>query len=189
MKQSHKDATTSSIKCKEEHCDFTCRSIKQLREHLMKYHGLHFDTEMLQFENAQGNFINYLHVVCLHPILDAFLTVTDIEFQEWKEHIEMTTDSEYVKATGIKKSGENEVSYYYCNRSGFPTSKGSGVRSLKSQGSSKIGAHCTSTIIATQTKNCRISAEICRTHYRHTNTLGHLRLPAVKRTEIAGQIS
>ena len=63
------------------------------------------------------------------------------------------------------------------------------MKSLKSQGSSKIGAHCTSTIIATQTKNCRISAEICRTHYRHTNTLGHSRLPAVKRTEIAGQIS
>ena len=104
----------------------------------MKYHGLHFDTEMLQFENAQGNFINLFTCCMLASNIRCFLTVTDIEFQEWKEHIEMTTDSEYVKATGIKKSGENRVSYYYCNRSGFPTSKGSGVRSLKSQGSSKI---------------------------------------------------
>ena len=63
------------------------------------------------------------------------------------------------------------------------------MRCLKSQGCSKIGAHCTSSITTTQTKNSHISIKICRTHYGHTNTLGHLRLPATKRAEIAGQIS
>jgi uncharacterized C2H2 Zn-finger protein len=37
-------------------CDYTCRRIKELREHLSKHHLYTFRSEDLEFENAQGKF-------------------------------------------------------------------------------------------------------------------------------------
>ena len=48
---------------------------------------------------------------------------------------------------------------------------------MKSQGSCKIGGHCTSTLKLTERVDCNeLELYICKTHYGHQMELGHLRI-------------
>ena len=91
-----------------------------------------------------------------------------------------------------EKSACNRIStYYYCNRSGYFNTTGHNVRSLKSQGTSKLNAYCTAAIVVTQSDQDqhKIQANIFTTHYGHSITIGHIRLPKEHRYTIAAKIS
>ena len=44
----------NTIKCKEKECTFSCRYIKQLRQHLNDHHNFNIKTETLHFSTMQG---------------------------------------------------------------------------------------------------------------------------------------
>lgn len=79
---------------------------------------------------------------------------------------------------------------YYCNRSGFFASKGSGKRAQKAQGSCKIDGHCTAGICA---KTCiltgTISIVVTNTHYGHEMDLAHLKLSQDERVAIGQKLA
>lgn len=80
--------------------------------------------------------------------------------------------------------------YYYCNRSGYFNPRGHNVRSLKSQGTSKLNAYCTAAIVVTQNEqNLHMQASICTTHYGHEISMGHIRIPKADRHTIAAKLS
>ena len=112
-----------------------------------------------------------------------------LEFEKWKEELEIKTNSNFVKATGEKHNSDKELVYYYCNRSGFFSSESSGVRGQKSLGTSKLNSYCTASIVVHKYQNGSICAEVCSTHYGHSFILGHLRLPQSTRVEIASKLS
>lgn len=105
----------------------------------------------------------------------------------WKEEFERMTTSQFVKATGEKKKTEESTIYYYCNRSGYFTSQ-SNVRHSKLQGSSKINTYCTAAIVLIN-KNDTLHATVCKTHYGHCCSLGHIRLPLQERKVIASKLA
>ena len=112
-----------------------------------------------------------------------------LEFCKWKESLEEANCVNYVKSTGSKKSLDTVTEYYNCNRTGYFTSISTGKRLLKAQGSSKLNAHCTASLIVRKLEDGRILVEICDTHYSHTPSLGHLRLSKSQRSEIARKLS
>jgi len=63
------------------------------------------------------------------------------------------------------------------------------MRSLKSQGSSKIDGYCTAGFYCKYLENGRIEVEVVKTHYGHQCTVGHIRIPTVDRLYIAQQVS
>ena len=46
--------TSGQIKCQEESCNFTCRYLHQLREHLTNMHNIQFEKEMKVFNCYPG---------------------------------------------------------------------------------------------------------------------------------------
>ena len=81
------------------------------------------------------------------------------------------------------------IHYYYCNRSGYFKSKGSGQRHLRTQGTSKINNYCTASLIVSKDKLQRcINVQVHSTHYGHKLSLGHLRICDEERTAIAQQL-
>ena len=108
-----------------------------------------------------------------------------LEFEEWKMKVESATNTVYIKSSGLMKS-KDKMDYYYCSRSGYFKSKGSGIRAMKSQGTSKIYSYCTSKMILHQLKNDSLEADIVTTHYGHDISLGHLRIAKQERQAIAG---
>ena len=104
--------------------------------------------------------------------------------------MERTTNSWFVQVSGQKDGLDVGTIYYYCNRSGHFKSKGTGQRHIKSQGTSKINAHCTAALIVTKNKvNQCLQVLVHKTHYGHKTALGHLRIPNTDRLAIAGQIA
>ncbi|GFR00260.1 MULE domain-containing protein [Trichonephila clavata] len=73
---------------------------------------------------------------------------------------------------------------YHCCRSGTYKPKGKGVKSLKSQGSAKIGISCPAII------KVRQSTENVVVQYfpNHENQLEHLRLSESDRAAVAGRL-
>lgn len=101
----------------------------------------------------------------------------------------MTTNSNYIKATGKKDTLEKVTVYYYCNRSGFFSSESSGKRQPKALGTTKLNSYCTASITLHKYQNGSLCAEVCSTHYGHSFGLGQLRLPQSARIEIASKLS
>ena len=83
----------------------------------------------------------YIHV---------YSTGVSLDFKTWKEDFEKKTNSWYVQASGKKELLECGKTYYYCNRSGTFTSRSTGVRHLKTQGTSKINSYCTAAMRHTE---------------------------------------
>ena len=84
---------------------------------------------------------------------------------------------------------DSDKIYYYCNRSGQFATKSTGQRHHKTQGTSKINAHCTAALtVSTDMNSGHIKVQVCGTHYGHTS-LGHLRLSESDRLTIAGQLA
>ena len=84
--------------------------------------------------------------------------------------------------------GDTNVTYFYCNRSGFFSSEGSAIRSLKTQGTSKIDAHCTAGILLRLLERGKVDIEVIKTHYGHSPDLGHICNPSQDKLAIAGLI-
>ena len=150
MKRVHKSdkphtTGSESILCKEAECSFHCRHLAQLRQHLSLEHGIEMMTEKKTFKSDEGMCQQWMHV---NEHLSEIVPLPT-EFMEWKEEYEKDTKSSFTKVTGDKGKGETTLTYYYCNRSGFFQTKSAGKRHLKSQGSSKINAHCTAVLIVT----------------------------------------
>lgn len=113
------------------------------------------------------------------------------DFMSWKENYENESCSSFAKATG-DKGADKHITYYYCNRSGYYKKKSQGKHHTKLQGTSKLNAYCTAAIVVTQvTKDDKeiIQAQICKTHYGHQLSLGHLRLQKSQRQAIASQLA
>ncbi len=125
-------------------------------------------------------------LVAMH-IAIKFYNCTFVEFLEWKSKVEKTTNVYYIKSSGMKLSTKNKFQYYYCSRSGNFNTRGMGKRCLKSQGTSKIDAYCTSKIVLQYYEDC-IQANFVTTHYGHDFSVGHLRLSLQEREAIAGQL-
>ena len=107
----------------------------------------------------------------------------------WKEQFENTTCSLFVKATGDKGEKKN-TTHYYCNRSGKYREKCDNTRKrrTKLQGTAKIDAHCTASIVTYKSSCGTVNVHVCKTHYGHEHRLGHLRIPTGQRQALAGQI-
>ena len=111
-------------------------------------------------------------------------------FQRWKEQFERNTNSWYVQTSGKKELLHCGKTYYYCNHSGHFSSRSTGQRHLKTQGSSKINSYCTAAITVSRERvsGCT-EVQVCSTHYGHKTSLGHLRLLESDKTIIAGQLA
>ena len=106
---------------------------------------------------------------------------------KWKEDEELHCKASYVQKTGAKTYGQRKYWYFYCNRSGSYQARGKGERLIKTQGSCKLGAVCSSYIKAYQEleSNTELVVEYCATHHNHDHELAHLPIPK----EVAMEIS
>ena len=127
----------------------------------------------------------------LHLIVDITIVQYDLyaDFETWKEDLEKSNDSWFVRATGQKELVSGAKHYYYCNRSGHFISKGTGLRHLKTQGTSKINSHCTSSLTVSHEDGEYIKVQVCYTHYGHKVFIGHLRIPHTDRMAVASQLA
>ncbi|XP_063969505.1 uncharacterized protein LOC135157532 isoform X1 [Lytechinus pictus] len=111
-------------------------------------------------------------------------------FLRWKRQYEQTNKCSFVTAKGATETEQVSMQTFYCNRSGFFTSKGSGKRSQKAQGSCKINGHCTAGISA---KTCLMTGSVgvvlTKTHYGHGEDLGHLKLSQEERIAIGQKLA
>ncbi|GFR02380.1 MULE domain-containing protein [Trichonephila clavata] len=76
---------------------------------------------------------------------------------------------------------------YHCCRSGTYKPKGKGVKSLKSQGSAKIGISCPAIIKVRQSTE-NVVVQYFPNHKNHENQLEHLRLSESNRAAVAGRL-
>ena len=53
-KGEHPEESIGGISCREDTCNFTCRTLSQLRHHLEDKHGMSFENEFITFHNEQG---------------------------------------------------------------------------------------------------------------------------------------
>ncbi len=80
-----------------------------------------------------------------------------------------------------------KVEYYYCNRSGVYKSESKGLRSLKTQGSSKMNAYCTAGFQVSFLESSKVKITYMKTHYGHSCSLGYLPIPQDIRQQILVQ--
>ncbi|GFW39168.1 MULE domain-containing protein [Trichonephila clavipes] len=76
---------------------------------------------------------------------------------------------------------------YQCCRSGTYKPKGKGLKSLKSQGSAKIGISCPAVIKVRQSTE-NVVVHYFSKHQNHETQLEHLSLSEFDRTAIAGRL-
>ena len=143
----------------------TCRfnSLQSLITHIRNDHNVLVNIKTIQFEDFQS-------------------------FLSWKEEEEFNTISQNVQQCAPKLYVENKVWYYYCNRAGIYKPRGTQVRQLKSQGTSKVGGQCTAHMkaIVNQTSG-QVQVKYCATHHSHKTQLTYLRIPPIIRMEIAAK--
>ena len=188
MTKHPRHGTPKAIRCKEQHCTFSCSRLHSLRRHLNDEHAFCMDIEHIRFNTIEGKYYNYS--TCNDVIYNYRTLIIFTEFYRWKEECEQSTNTNFVKSTGgkIVQAGEEIKTYYYCSRSGYFNSESKGERLLKSQGTSKLNTYCTAAITLTKTRSQSIEVEYCKTHYEHKISLGHLRLADTDRKAIAGQL-
>lgn len=128
-----------------------------------------------------------LHYIDAHEIninVENITFVNSDTFQEWKCAIEKENHCKYIAACGRKQNSER----YICHRSGEFKSKSKGLRSLKKQGSKKIGSYCPSKIIVRKYGDmCDVT--FVKTHIGHENELCHVTLSNDMRAKIAHRLS
>ena len=125
--------------------------------------------------------------VCIYNTMYACTQYTD--FEQWKDEFERSRYATYCKSSGVKEEkSELKRTYFYCNRTGWYNAKGEGIRRLKTQGTSKIDGHCTSTLTLIENADMtEFEADVCKTHYGHEIQLGHLKISNTEKILIASK--
>lgn len=118
----------------------------------------------------------------------SFLDSSVLDFQKWKSEEERQTKSSFVSRYGSKhlKDGTAKTTFV-CHRSGIFSSKSEGKRLCKSQGTCKIGNHCTAAIELHQEESGICSVIYYKTHFGHEQNIAFLRLSSSDRESIAGE--
>ena len=141
--------------------DYRFLNLEALISHLRSYHQIQVATERLEFANLEL-------------------------FHQWKAAAEKKTNSMYVQKCACQQSLTTNRWYYYCNRAGVYTPRGTGERHLKSQGSCKVGIQCTAHIKAHQDKTSGVViVNYCPFHSSHPIKLAHIIMDDSTRTSIA----
>ena len=106
-------------------------------------------------------------------------------FQQWKKDEEIRYNSTYILQCGSRMRQQRRYWYYYCNRSGRYEAKGKDKRSLKLQGTNKIGtAHMT----VQQQPAGDVNVTYCSTHFNHSIELGHIGIPEPIRMKVVSKL-
>ena len=117
------------------------------------------------------------------------LTFTSIHsFLEWKKQVEIESNSQYIQRCSKQTSKTSTRWYYYCNRSGKYVPQGVGKRSLKSQGTNKIGFTCPAHMKAVRDNSCETVQVEYYDGHNHDISLGHLSIPEETRLLIARKL-
>lgn len=104
-----------------------------------------------------------------------FVIVIDVsDFQNWKLTEEKATRSRFVTRYGTKDFKDGTKTIYVCHRSGTFSSRSKVIRQLKSQGSNKMGGHCTAGIEVSQDKSGVCNVVYYKTHFGHELNIGEL---------------
>ncbi|XP_049813901.1 uncharacterized protein LOC126260609 [Schistocerca nitens] len=112
-----------------------------------------------------------------------------MDFLKWKSKEEKLARCSFVMHGGAKHvKGATKITYV-CHRSGIFISRSKGKRLLKSQGSNKMGGHCTSAIEVSQEKTGKCTCVYFKTHFGHELNIGFLHLSKSEREIIAGKIA
>ena len=107
----------------------------------------------------------------------------------WKKEKEVKTNTQYVQKCAPYSDTNVKIWYYYCNHSGQYLPRGTNLRQLKTQGTSKIGEQCTAHIKATVILNTgRVKVQYCTTHHNHSINLAHLQMHYSTRMTIAAKL-
>ncbi|XP_050300050.1 uncharacterized protein LOC126738662 isoform X2 [Anthonomus grandis grandis] len=111
------------------------------------------------------------------------------EFYKWKNSEESDSTARWIKACGTKNQRNGTPIYFYCNRSGKRRvlDAGKRKRAMKSQGSCKIDASCTSAIILKHVAE-GIKIKYFKTHYGHDKKMAHIPLSKDDKNMIASQL-
>ena len=110
------------------------------------------------------------------------------DFFAWKEEEELKSDSQYIQKCSSRGTGLFKTWYFYCNRAGAYLPRGKNVRQLKSQGTNKLGMHCTAHIKAKQRRDTgHIKVTYCDAH-THPVRLAHIQIPKQVRQDVAAKL-
>ncbi len=74
-KTEHKEyLNTGKIQCLEKNCHFVCNYVKKL---VAAVHGITLDTEILTFQNIEGNVNSYIIIIIgARPILEFLIIIS-----------------------------------------------------------------------------------------------------------------
>lgn len=135
-----------------------------MNEHLRTFHKIDIHQETLEFSSFK-------------------------DFMTWKADEEFRTQSYYVQQSGCHVRKATTTWYFYCNRSGHYKAKGAGKRSLKLQGTAKIGGACSAHMTAQQDSSTgKVVLHYCSTHAAHEKEIAHLRIPDHVRLDVAAKL-
>ncbi|KAL5242832.1 hypothetical protein ACI65C_010242 [Semiaphis heraclei] len=148
----------TDLQCMEKGCKCKFYNKQLFISHLKFDHCIDFDIRCLKF-TSEG------------------------EFLTWKEDFEQESNSRYVRVTGCKTLQDGKkLSYYYCNRSTYFTSKSKGVR--KRSTPVKVKGLCTASIKEVHNSDGSVEILLCATHYGHDISTEHMRMTKREREEI-----
>lgn len=168
------------VECKL--CNRKCATNSTLKEHMKRLHFIKPEKSIPKIqccENDCGVSVNTLHQLRLHlesciedgghnVIIEEEEKIFDNiqEFNQWKGNIEVEENTRYSgkRSPKLQKDGSYKR-IYYCNRSGYYRSKGTGKR--PNRGSSKMGGYCPSTIDISCTSNGTVKCKYFKTHRSH----------------------
>lgn len=145
--------------------DKTFSTMGDLTEHFNSDHGHALKTETQTFQSWES-------------------------FMKWKVLEEKMSKSWFVKQRPDRRTKHHKTSWFYCNRTGEFSSRGTGKRSLKSQGSSKTGCSCPA-FITTRTDGVtgEVLAEYCLQHVGRKREIAFNRISSEMRSRIAGKLA
>ncbi|CAL4190511.1 unnamed protein product, partial [Meganyctiphanes norvegica] len=145
---------SNTIKCCVSNCDNSFATLQDLRTHLMELeedggHNFTIEKEEHVFNNIR-------------------------EFIQWKEDLEENENVRYIIAQKKTRKNGSYRSHYICSRSGKHRYQGTGKRSIKSQGSSKLEHHCPSSIYTFCDSDGEIKVTYYKQHFGHATGLDNV---------------
>ncbi|EEB11695.1 conserved hypothetical protein [Pediculus humanus corporis] len=156
--------SVKKIKCPENNCNFMCRMMKKLRNHIETCHKIKILKDSLEFSN-------------------------EAEFLKWKKEEESNTVSLFVmgrKKTTLINGTKKQI--FNCHRTGHYSPKGFGKYRMRSVGSCKIGVTCPAAMEVTEYLNGVLKVIYYKTHLGHLKDVVHLKLSKEERASLAEKI-